>query len=135
MSTPPPVSWLLIEPGWSVEVADGSEVGHVEEVTGDSSADVFDGLSVGTSAFARPKYVPSEQVGEIVEGRVRLTIDAAAFEQLGEFREPPVQETIEPEKPSLLQRADHLVAPPVERPERIGLVRRVLEWLGVAGRR
>jgi hypothetical protein len=135
MTTPPPVSWLLIEPGWSVVGVDGTELGRVEEVTGDSSADVFDGLSVGASATAHPKYVPSEQVGEIVEGRVSLRIDAAAFEQLGEFKEPPVQDTIQPEKPSLLQRADHAIAPPVERPERVGFVRRVLEWLGVAGRR
>jgi hypothetical protein len=133
MSTP--VSWLLIEPGWRVEAADGTELGHVEEVTGDSNADVFDGLSIGTGIVARPKYVPSEQVGEIVEGRVRLTIDQAAFEALGEFREPPEQVQVEPDKASLLQRAETAAAPPVERSERVGLVRRALEWLGRAGRR
>src|SRR5206468_9555155 len=47
MSTP--VSWFLIEPGWTVEAADGSELGHVEEVTGDSNADVFDGLTVAST--------------------------------------------------------------------------------------
>jgi hypothetical protein len=130
-----PVSWLLIEPGWRVEAADGSELGKVEEVTGDSSADVFDGLSIATGMLARPKYVASEQVGEIVEGRVRLTIDRAAFDGLGEFKEPPVQEEISPEKPSLLQRVETFAAPPVERPERVGPVRRALEWLGRAGRR
>ena len=30
-----PVSWLMIEPGWRVEAADGEEVGRVLEVTGD----------------------------------------------------------------------------------------------------
>ena len=40
-----PVSWFLIEPGWRVEAADGSELGHVEEVTGDSNVDVFDGAA------------------------------------------------------------------------------------------
>lgn len=133
MSTP--VSWLMIEPGWKVEAADGTEIGRVEEVTGDSGADVFDGLSISTGMIARPKYVPSEDVGEIVEGRVRLTISREAFDGLGEFREPPVQDSIEPDRPSLLQRADTAVAPPVERSERIGLVRRALEWLGLAGRR
>jgi hypothetical protein len=133
MSTP--VSWLLIEPGWRVEAADGIELGHVEEVTGDSNADVFDGLTVGASMFARPRYVPSEQVGEIVEGRVRLTIDGAAFAQLGEFKEPPEQEIIEPEKPSLVQRLDTEAAPPVTRPERVPVVRRALEWLGRVGKR
>lgn len=132
---PTPVSWLLIEPGWTVEAADGGELGHVEEVTGDSNADVFDGITVGASMFARPRYVPSEQVGEIVDGRVRLTIDRSAFEQLGEFKEPPEQEIIEPEKPSLVQRLDTEVAPPVTRPERVPLARRALEWLGRVGKR
>jgi hypothetical protein len=133
MSTP--VSWFLIEPGWRVEAADGSELGRIEEVTGDSNADVFDGVTVGASWYSRPRYVPSEQVGEIVEGRVRLKLDRAAFDQLGEFKEPPVQETIEPEKPSLIERLDRGVAPPVERPERVPLARRALEWLGRVGRR
>ncbi len=133
MSTP--VSWFLIEPGWVVESSDGAELGHVEEVTGDSNADVFDGITVGASMFARPRYVPSEQVGEIVEGRVRLKLDSAAFEQLGEFKEPPEQRIIEPDKPSLAQRLDTEVAPPVTRPERVPLARRALEWLGRVGKR
>ncbi len=74
-----PVSWLLVQPGWRVEAADGTEVGRVEEVTGDSGADIFDGLSIASSIFAHPRYVPAEQVGEIVEGRVRLTLDRAAL--------------------------------------------------------
>src|SRR5439155_25247168 len=77
MSTP--VSWLLIEPGWRVDAADGTEIGRVEEVTGDSGADVFDGLSISTGLIARPKYVPSEDVGGIVGGRVRLPISREAF--------------------------------------------------------
>jgi hypothetical protein len=133
MSTP--VSWFMIEPGWTVESSDGGDVGRVEEVTGDSNADVFDGITVGTSMFARPRYVPSEQVGEIVEGRVRLKIDRAAFAQLVEFQEPPEQEVIEPDKPSLVQRLEAEVAPPVTRPERVPLARRALEWLGRVGRR
>jgi hypothetical protein len=133
MSTP--VSWYLIEPGWRVEANDGTELGHVDEVTGDSNADVFDGISVGASMLAHPRYVPSELVGEIVEGRVRLQLDAAAFEKLGEFKEPPEQESVEPERASMFERAEAFAAPPVERAERVGLVRRALEWLGIAGRR
>jgi hypothetical protein len=133
MSTP--VSWLMIEPGWKVQTADGDEIGRIEEVTGDSNADVFDGITVGASMFARPRYVPSEQVGEIVEGLVRLRFDRDAFEQLGEFKEPPEQEIIEPGKPSLMQRLDTGVAPPVKHAERVPLARRALEWLGRVGRR
>ena len=86
-----PVSWLMIEPGWRVEASDGTEVGRVDEVTGDSDHDIFDGLSVSK------KYVPAEQVAEITDGVVRLTIDAATFGAEQKFTEPPVQEVIESE--------------------------------------
>jgi hypothetical protein len=39
--------------------------------------------------------VPAELVGEIVEGRVKLTIDKGRFEQLDEYREPPAAEQVE----------------------------------------
>jgi hypothetical protein len=133
MSTP--VSWLMIESGWRVEAADGTELGHVEEVTGDSNADIFDGLSISASPLARPRYVPAEQVGEIVDGRVRLKLDRAGFESLGEFKEPPEQVTIEPEKASVLERADSAVGPSAQRSQRVGLVQRVLDWFGRAGKR
>ncbi len=71
---PDPVSWLMIRPGWKVFAADGSEVGAVDEVAGDDDHDIFDGLAIATSAFGKPRYVPSEQVGRIFEGEVHLTI-------------------------------------------------------------
>ena len=62
-----PVSWLLIEPGWEVVDKDGNAVGKVDEVLGEREADIWDGLTVDG------KYVPAEQVGTIVEGRIALT--------------------------------------------------------------
>ena len=50
-----PVSWLLIEPGWKVRAADGSEVGEVDEVVGDSNVDIFDGLAIATSRLGEPR--------------------------------------------------------------------------------
>jgi hypothetical protein len=91
-----PVSWLLIEPGWKVLAADGSEVGQVDEVVGDSNADIFDGLAIATSRFGKPRYVPSEQVEEITEGSVRLSLTPAQAEQLGEYLEPATSAQIEP---------------------------------------
>lgn len=67
-----PVSWLLIERGWEVVDANGARVGRVEEVLGDQQKDIFDGLSVATGLLGEPDYVPSERVGEIVEGRVTI---------------------------------------------------------------
>lgn len=71
---PDPVSWMLIEAGWSVVDSQGEEVGRVDEVLGDESADIFNGLQVLTGVIAKPTYVPAEQVGEIVEDRVRLLV-------------------------------------------------------------
>ena len=135
MTTPDPVSWLMIEPGWTVETADGEQLGRVEEVTGDSNADIFDGLSIALGMTKQPLYVPAESVGEIVEGRVRLTLDRAAVDGLGKFTEPPAQEEISGEKASLLRRAESAVEQPGVRPGGNSLTRRVLEWFGRAGRR
>ena len=84
-----PVSWFVIEQGWEVDGSDGSELGKVEETVGDSSRDIFGGLTVGTGLLSKPRYVPAELVGEIVEGRVVLTIGADEFERLAEHEEPP----------------------------------------------
>jgi len=91
-----PVSWLMIEPGWKVRAADGSEVGEVDEVVGDSNADIFDGLAIATTRFGKPRYVPSEQVAEITEGTVALSLTPAQVEQLREYLEPATSAQIEP---------------------------------------
>jgi hypothetical protein len=77
-----PASWLVIEKGWKVVAADGTEVGTVAETLGDESHDIFDGLAVSTGLLSKPLYVPSEQVGEIVEGRVTLSLDAESVGRL-----------------------------------------------------
>ena len=92
-----PVSWLLIRPGWKVLASDGSEVGEVDEIAGDDTEDIFDGLAVATSTFGKPRYVPAEQVGEITDGVVHLTLTRAQAEQLGEYLEPATSAEIEPD--------------------------------------
>ena len=92
-----PVSWFLIRPGWKVLASDGTEVGEVDEVAGDDNADIFDGLAIATSAFGKPRYVPSEQVGEINEGVVHLKLAHAEVERLGEYLEPATTAQIEPD--------------------------------------
>ena len=130
MSTP--VSWLMIQPGWTALGAGGEEIGRVSEVIGDSSHDIWDGLAVASGMLARPKYVPSEQVGEIVEGRVTLTLTKAEFDALGEYEEPPETAEIEPEGAGIVTRAEADVeAPTHARPEHIPLIRRVLLWFGL----
>ena len=84
-----PVAWNMVERGWKVVAANGAEVGTVEEVTGDENVDIFDGLAISGG-----KYIPSEQVGEIVDGEIRLKTTSP---QLQGFSEPAVQEEILPE--------------------------------------
>jgi hypothetical protein len=91
-----PVSWLVVEHGWKVVAADGSSVGTVQEVIGDTGKDIFNGLSVSPGLLKRPKYVPAEHVAEIAEGEVRLGITEDEFERLGEYDEPPASAEILP---------------------------------------
>ena len=83
-----PVAWVLVEKHWTVVGSDGEELGKVEEVLGDTSHDIFSGLTVGTGLLHRPRYVPAEVVSEIVEGRVSLSIGNDEFERLEEYVEP-----------------------------------------------
>ena len=69
-----PVSWIMIEQGWTVVDSAGDEVGRIDEVLGDEEADIFSGLQILTGALGKTTYVPAERVGEIVEGRVQLEL-------------------------------------------------------------
>jgi hypothetical protein len=87
----------MIRPGWKVYASDGSEVGEVDEVAGDDTEDIFDGLAIATSAFGKPRYVPAEQVGQITDGVVHLTLTRAQVDELGEYLEPATSAEIEPD--------------------------------------
>ena len=83
-----PISWLLIEHGWRVVDPHGDELGTVVEVLGDTTNDIFSGLSVASGLLHRPRYVPAEHVTRIVEGEVEVDLDQDEFGLLGEY-EPP----------------------------------------------
>ena len=126
MSDSDPVSWFLIEPGWKVFDAGGDEIGSVDEVVGDSSDDIFNGLSVSTSLLGRPRYVPSEQVGSITEGRIQLTLSKEQVERLGEYEEPPTSAEILPDEAGALRRAEASVDAPIHsQEERLNLLTRL----------
>ena len=96
-----PVSWFVIEPGWRVTCVDGTEVGRVDEVIGDSGTDIFNGLSVSPGLFRGSRYVPSERVQRIEEGVVYLTLSPAQFEGLEEAVPAPPSEQIRPDTTDL----------------------------------
>lgn len=121
-----PVSWLMIEPGWEVVDAQGQEIGSVDEVAGDSSDDIFNGLSISTSLLGKPRYVPSEQVGKITEERVHLKLTKDQIERLGEFEEPATSAQIQPEGAGALRRAEAAVEAPIHsQRERLNFLTRV----------
>ncbi|MHB8641605.1 MAG: DUF2171 domain-containing protein [Gaiellaceae bacterium] len=104
-----PVSWILIEPGWNVVSSDGADVGHIDAVTGDENADIFNGLAIASGPLGKPRYVPAEKVARIVEGCVELALTKDEVDALGEFDEPPASETIDGDRTSLVQRAEQSV--------------------------
>jgi hypothetical protein len=85
---PDPASWLVVEQGWKVLAADGSEVGTVEETLGDPEHDIFDGFAISTGRLSKPRYVPAEKVGRIREGEVSLELSPSEVERLDAY-EPP----------------------------------------------
>ena len=89
-----PVSWLMIEQGWSVVDASGEDVGTVEETVGDSTHDIFNGVTFGTSLLGKARYVPAEHVAEITEGQVQLALTRDAIERLPPYEQPPGSEQI-----------------------------------------
>jgi len=121
-----PVSWFLIEPGWKIIDPAGKEIGHVEEVVGDSGEDIFNGLAVSTGLSRRPRYVPSERVQEITEGRVHVSLGADELHRLGEFKEPPASLELESEKPSVADRVADVFTDPERRPQPLTFWQRLL---------
>jgi hypothetical protein len=123
----------MIKPGWKVYASDGTEVGAVDEVTGDDGADIFDGLAVATSALGQPKYVPAEQIATITEGRVDLSLTRGQVEGAEAFLEPATSAVIEPSDHhgvgesigAEARKLEGTAIHPVEHQKPVGLVRRV----------
>jgi hypothetical protein len=123
-----PVAWTMIESGWSVVASDGTDVGHVDEVTGDSAADIFNGLAIASGPLGKPRYVPAEQVARIVEGRVELALTGDQVKRLRQYDEPPESAQIIPEKASPLERAEESLVGRVES-EPMSPLRRLTLWI------
>jgi uncharacterized protein YrrD len=85
-----PVSWKVIEHGWTVVGRDGQDLGTVHEVVGDENADIFTGVTIHHGLLKPPRYVPSERVVDIVEGRVTLDVDEDDLAALDEQAPPGV---------------------------------------------
>ena len=96
-----PVSWFLIEKGWHVIGSDAKELGKVHEVIGDSDKDIFNGLAVTPGILRSARYVPSERVKAITEGRVVLDLGSQDFDLLDEHGELPPSAHVRPDTTDL----------------------------------
>ena len=100
MAAGDPVSWLLVEPGWKVIAADGSEVGRVEEVVGDADNDIFSGIAISsgvvTGLLGKARFVPAERVRSITEGEVALDLPPDRVAGLDEHEPAPPPEQLRP---------------------------------------
>jgi sporulation protein YlmC with PRC-barrel domain len=80
-----PISYLMLDKGARVYSSDGEKLGEVVEVRADTQKDIFDGIVIGNPLLPGGKrLVVADQVDEIFERGVLLTIDSAAAEALPE---------------------------------------------------
>lgn len=68
-----PVSWLLIEPGWTVYDAAGDKFGRVKEVLADEQADIFHGVLVERGLLGADEEIVADRIAEIHEGDLHLS--------------------------------------------------------------
>lgn len=93
-----PSSYLALEPGAPVYSCDGEKLGSVEHVLAASEEDIFDGIVLDRSVLpGGHRFADAEQVEEIFERGVLLTLDAAAAQSLPEPTENPAAVDADPD--------------------------------------
>jgi uncharacterized protein YrrD len=93
-----PVSYLALEEGTAVLTADGEEVGQVAHVLADEESDIFDGIVI-SHGLGRHTFADAEQVRDIHERGVVLTLTEAEAEALPEPSENPAVMEDDPSEP------------------------------------
>jgi uncharacterized protein YrrD len=80
-----PVSYEVLARGTPVYSSDGYEVGTVNHVLADESADVFDGIVIAEPHHGRRhRFADADEVDRIYERAVVLKLDRDAAERLPE---------------------------------------------------
>jgi uncharacterized protein YrrD len=93
-----PISYLVLEEGVPVYSSDGKALGKVEHVLADPDLDLFDGIVLDKSILpGGHRFADAEQVDEIFERGVVLTVDAAQAESLPEPSANPAELEIGPD--------------------------------------
>lgn len=97
MSEVPQVSWKAIERNAVVTARDGSEVGRVAEVVGDTDADIFNGLVVSLGRLKAKRHLPAERVTGIWPSRVEVAATVEEIEELPPYEEPVAERWASPD--------------------------------------
>jgi hypothetical protein len=80
-----PASYLTLEEGSAVYSSDGQHLGKVAHVLADPDVDVFDGIVLDKSVLpGGHRFADADQVDEVYERGVVLSVDAAAAQALPE---------------------------------------------------
>jgi PRC-barrel domain len=78
----PPIAWIALEEGTPVYDRDGDRAGVVEQVVGDESADIFEGVIVHTHPLpGRHLFADVDQIAELHERGVLLSVDRDALHE------------------------------------------------------
>lgn len=95
---------MTLAPGADVVSSDGSIIGKVEHVLAVEDEDIFDGLVIDTKLGpGGHRFVDSEQVDEIYERAVVLTLSEAEADQLHEPQPAPAAMDSEADPPGPLE--------------------------------
>lgn len=83
MDLGPPISYEALDVGTPVYSADGQRIGKVAHVLAAEDVDVFDGIVIGEHlGSSEHRFADADDVAEIHQGGVRLTLSRRECEQL-----------------------------------------------------
>jgi len=84
------VSWRVIDAGMPVRASDGTVVGHVTHVLGDSERDIFDGVGFRKALFSRHRMAPFSMISRITNRAVYLNVTADQADACPSYQEEHV---------------------------------------------
>jgi uncharacterized protein YrrD len=82
MTEDKPISWLALETGTPIVSSDGEQIGKVSDVVADRQKDIFSGITFKPGLLDTPVFVPADNIGDLTDNEVTLTISAADAEGL-----------------------------------------------------
>jgi hypothetical protein len=97
LSSAPQVSWKAIERDARVLARDGSDVGRVVEVAGDTEADIFNGLVVSAGRLQANRYLAAERVTGIWPNQVQVDASAEQIDALPAYEQPVAERWASPD--------------------------------------